>query len=290
MNNRLEFKKQREFGEIVSDTFLFIKQNLKPLLKTFLYLCGFFILASILSAVTHLMNVSDVLIDSSRPSSQAYNRMFSWNYFLVIFFYMVTYAAITVSTLSYVAVYIAKGNVPPSPEEVWTYFKYYFLRVFGSSIPITLLMVAAFICCIVPGVYVFPALSLFYAVMIFENGSFAYSFGRAFKLSHKDWWATAGALIIIWIITYVAFIIPSVPGIILGMAVGFTQGAASISKVWFVVVTIIQYLSYVFLMVPLIGISLCYFNLAERIDSSGLLARIDKLGEQPTNSDIQEEY
>jgi hypothetical protein len=290
MNNRLEFKKQREFGEIVSDTFLFIKQNFKPLLKTFLYLCGFFILASILSGVLYQINVIDVRIDGSQPPSQSLGRLFSWNYFLVIIFYLITYAAITVSTLSYVAVYIAKGNVPPSPEEVWTYFKYYFLRVFGSSIPITLLMFAAFICCIVPGVYVFPALSLFYAVMIFENGSFAYSFGRAFKLSHKDWWATAGALIIIWIVTYVAFVIPSVPGIILGMVIGFTQGAASISKVWIVLATILQYMAYVFLMVPLIGISLCYFNLAERIDSSGLLARIDKLGEQPTNSDIQEEY
>jgi hypothetical protein len=290
MKPNLEFRKQREFGEIISDTFLFIKQNFKPLLKVFLYLCGFFILASILLAITHLIDVSDVYLNTNRRPTEVYGRLFSWSYFAVIFFYFVSYAAITVSTLSYIAVYIDKGNVPPSPEEVWAYFKYYYFRVLGSSIPILLLLVLAFACCILPGVYVFPALSIFYAVMIFENGSFAYSFGRAFKLSNKDWWATAGAMIIIWIITYAAFLIPSMPSIILGMIMGFTQGAAAISKVWLIIFTTVQYISYVFLMIPLIGTSLCYFNLAERTDSTGLLARIDKLGENNTQSDIKEEY
>jgi hypothetical protein len=290
MKTKLEFRKQREFGEIINDTFLFIKQNFKPLLKVFFYLCGFFILASIVSAVLYQINVNDIRLDGAQPPSQTFGKLFSWNYFAVMIFYVVTYAAIMVSTLSYIAVYIAKENVPPTPEEVWAYFKYYFFRVFGSSIPITLLMVVAFICCIIPGVYVFPALSLFYAVMIFENGSFAYSFGRAFKLSHKDWWSTAGAMFIIWIITYAAFIIPSLPGIILGFIIGFSQGASSISKVWLIIATVFQYVSYVFLMVPLIGTALCYFNLAERMESGGLLARIDKLGEHNTDHDIREEY
>jgi hypothetical protein len=288
MNNKLEFRKQREFGEIISDTFLFIRQNFKPLLKVFFYLCGFFLLASILSAVVHLKNISDITI--SPGSLNYYEKMFSWSYFSVMLFYMVTYSAITVTVLSYVALYIEKGNVAPTPEEVWSYFKFYFFRVFGSSIPITILMIISFLCCIVPGVYVFPALSLFYAVMIFENGTLAYSFGRAFTLSNKDWWATAGALIIIWIITYAGFVIPSIPGVILGFVIGFTQGSAAISSTWLIVTTVIQYLSYIFFIIPLIGISLCYFNLAERMDSAGLLARIGKMGEQNTKSDIPEEY
>ena len=290
MKNPVEFKKQREFGEIISDTFLFIKQNFKPLLKVFFYLCGFFILASILSAVTNMISSTSLNLGDSTSPFQQLARLFSWSYAFAILFYLLTYAAITVSTISYIAVYIAKGNIPPTPEEVWSYFKLYFLRVFGSTILISLVMVAAFVCCIIPFVYVFPALSLFYAVMIFENGSFAYSFKRGFKLSHKDWWGTAGALFIIWIITYAAFVIPSLPGIIVGMIIGFTQGAAKISTAWMVVVTVIQYVSYVFMMIPLIGVSLCYFNLVERLESSGLLERIDKMGTQNNQPDIQEEY
>jgi hypothetical protein len=291
MNKNLEFRRQREFGEIISDTFLFIKQNFKPLMKVFFYLCGFFILASILSAVTHILGAGNVKnLNSATSPMQAYSNIFSWSYALVMLFYLGTYTAVTVSTLSYIAVYIEKGNLPPSPEEVWAYFKYYFLRVIGSTIPITILMILAFICCIIPGFYVFPALSIFYAVMIFENGSFKYSFGRAFKLANLDWWATAGAMIIIWIITYAAFVIPSLPTMILGMVSMFTKGPSGTGTTLLIISTIIQYLSYVFMMIPLIGVSLCYFNLAERLESGGLLARIDKIGEQSKQSDIPEEY
>ena len=290
MKEQLEFKKRREFGEIISDTFLFIKQNFKPLLKVFFYLCGFFLLASILAAATNLLTMSDYHFGESYPSMQIYGRFFTWTYAAVILFYFATYASITVATLSYIAVYITKGNVAPTPDEVWTHFKYYFLRVFGSSIPITMLLIVAFICCIIPGVYVFPALSIFYAVMIFENGSFGYSFGRAFKLANKDWWATAGAMIIIWIITYAAFLIPSLPTMIIGMVSVFTQGPKGMGMTFIIISTVIQYLSQVFYIIPLIAVSLCYFNLAERMDSGGLLARIDKLGEQNNLSDIKEEY
>jgi hypothetical protein len=291
MNNNLEFRKQREFGEIISDTFLFIKQNFKPLLKVFFYLCGFFFLASILSAVMHLLGAGNLKnITSATSPMQAYSNMFSWSYAVVMLFFMATYTSITVSTLSYIAVYIDKGNKPPSPEEVWAYFKYYFLRVMGSSIPITILTFLAFICCIIPGIYVFPALSIFYAVMIFENGSFGYSFGRAFKLANKDWFATAGAMIIIWIITYAAFLIPSLPTMILGMISMFTKGPTGTVTTLMIISTVIQYLSYVFMMIPLIGVSLCYFNLAERLESGGLLARIETLGKPSTPSDIPEEY
>jgi hypothetical protein len=290
MNNKLEFRKQREFGEIISDTFLFIKQNFKPLLKVFVYLCGFFILASIISAVTHVLSLSEVVSANNSSPLKMYSNMFSWSYVVVMIFYLATYSAVTVSTLSYIAVYIDKGNVAPSPEEVWAYFKYYFFRVLGSTIPISILMILAFVCCIIPGVYVFPALSIFYAVMVFENGSLGYSFSRAFKLANKDWWSTAGAMIIIWIITYAAFLIPSLPTMILTMISAFTKGPSGTVTTLVVVSTVIQYLSYVFYMIPLIGVSLCYFNLAERTDSSGLLARIDKMGQQPTQSDTQEEY
>lgn len=290
MNNKLEFKKQREFGEIISDTFLFIKQNFKPLLKVFFYLCGFFLLASILSAVVNLVSTADLAPGNPKAPLQAFSKIFSWSYLVVILLYFVTSSAITVTILSYIAIYIEKGNVPPSPEEVWTYFKYYFLRATGSSIPVTLLLGIAFVCCLLPGFYVFPALSLFYAVMIFENGSFAYSFGRAFKLANKDWWATAGAMIIIWIITYAAFLIPSLPTMILGMISAFSQGPKGIGMTLLIISSVIQNLSYIFFIIPLIAVSLCYFNLAERTDSGGLLARIDKLGEQSNQSDIPEVY
>ena len=182
MSEKVEFKKQRAFGEVVNDTFLFIRENFKPLLKVFLYLCGFFILAGIITGVMQQIAVLGMAKSPDNPFAlRSFIDVFTWNYFLVMLVSIATYTAISVSTLSYIAVYIQKGNVAPSPEEVWAYFKYYYSRTFFSGIVLSLLFVIALVCCIVPAVYIFPAMSLFYPVMILENAKFDYSFSRSFK-------------------------------------------------------------------------------------------------------------
>ncbi|HMI03165.1 MAG TPA: hypothetical protein VK541_11820 [Pedobacter sp.] len=288
MQDKLEFKKTREFGDIIGDTFLFIRQNFKPFLKVYLYLCGFFILAGLLSGIVHLLTVKTDFsgVNSARPLE----NLFSMSYLMVIVFTFATYTAISVSTLSYISLYIEKGNVAPAVEEVWSYFKYFFLRVFGSSILISLMMMICFICCFIPGIYVFPAFSLFYSVMVFENGSFGYSFSRSFKLANSHWWPTAGAILILWIITYATMLVPSVPAMIIGMASAFTKTPGAVSITFLIVSTLIQYLCQVFLVLPVIGVSLCYFNLAERMENGGLLNRIEQLGTQKDQFSAPEEY
>jgi hypothetical protein len=49
MEPNIELAKPRDFGEIISDTFLFIRQNFKGLLKSFFIFCGFFMVAGAVS-------------------------------------------------------------------------------------------------------------------------------------------------------------------------------------------------------------------------------------------------
>lgn len=288
MQDKLEFKKTREFGDIIGDTFLFIRQNFKPFLKAYLYLCGFFILAGMLSGIMYLLNFK---VDPyGADPARALENLFTASYFMVIVFSFATYTAITVFTLSFISLYIEKGNVAPGVEEVWSYFKYFFLRVFGSTLLVGIMIAICFICCIIPGIYVFPAFSLFYSVMVFENGNFSYSFSRSFKLANSQWWPTAGAILIIWIITYMVMLIPSLPAMVVGMASTFTQGSKAINVTFVVLSTVVQYACQVFLVLPVIGVSLCYFNLAERMENGGLLNRIDQLGTQKDQLSAPEEY
>ncbi|MHA4893494.1 hypothetical protein ACXZ1K_01985 [Pedobacter sp. PWIIR3] len=292
MQERLEFKKQREFGELIGDTFLFIKQNFKPLLKVFLYLCGFFILASMLSAITYALSTADSFSFGSevvKPVSP-FDKIFSINYFIVMLLSFATYTAMTVSTLSYMALYIEKGNIPPSVEEVWSYFKFFYFRAFGSSFLVIIAMIVSFICCVIPGIYAFPALSIFYSVMIFENASFRYSFSRAFKLVNTDWWGTAAAMFILFIITYAAILIPSIPAAIINMGRAFTPGSKGASTILIIISTILQSMAQVFTIFPIVGVSLCYFNLVERLESGGLLGRIQQMGKDKDQFNAPEEY
>lgn len=282
MSEKLEFRKLREFGEIINDMFQFLKQNFKPLMKTYIYLCGFFVLAGMIAAIMYQLGLQKIgfgLGNSQDPSNvlSRFSQLFTFNYLIVIVFSLLNYTAITVSMLSFIALYIQKGNQAPSLDEIWAYFKYYFLRVLGSSIAVSVFLVICLIFCGIPFIYVFPAMSLFYSVMVLENGSFEYSFSRSFKLLKDQWWVTAGAIFVIWIITYACMSMAAMPAMILGMISGFTH--KGLSTLLLVVTTVIQYVCQVFMILPVIGVTLCYFNLVERMDNTGLMERINKLGQ-----------
>jgi hypothetical protein len=291
MLEKLEFKKIRAFGEIINDTFLFIRQNFRPLLKVFVYLCGFFILAGMFAGIMYQLGVKTTLNNPGGSSSfSKLNQVFTFNYFLVIVFSICSYVAIMVTTLSFIALYMEKGKVAPTPEEVWAYFKYYYFRVFLSSIFTLLFISLGFVFCLIPGIYLFPAMSLFFPIMILENTDFGYAFSRSFKLLRNQWWTTAGAIFVIWVIAYAGLSFASVPAMILTMVGTFLPGLENWSQIMIIIGTIIQYLSQVFLMIPVIGIALCYFNLTEVQESPGLMDRINQFGVGKTNAPGLEEY
>jgi hypothetical protein len=126
--------------------------------------------------------------------------------------------------------------------------------------------------------------------MVFENGSFGYSFSRSFKLANIQWWPTAGTILIIWLITLAIMTIPSLPAVFVGMASTFTKTPGNINTTFLILSTLVQYLCQIFFVIPVIGVSLCYFNLAERMENGGLLSRIDQLGTQKDQFSAPEEY
>nr|WP_121269664.1 hypothetical protein [Pedobacter schmidteae] len=291
MSEKIEFKKVRAFGEIINDTFLFVRENLRALLKVFVYLCGFFVLAGIVASVMQQLSVQGMISNAGNPSAFAnMGSVFTLNYFLVILFSMGTSAAITVSTLSFIALYIQKGKVAPSPEEVWAYFKYYFFRVFFSNIFLMLFVVFAFMLCLIPGFYVFPAMCLFFPIMVLENSDFSYAFSRSFKLLKDQWWVTAGTIFIIFMIAYACMMFAAVPGMILTMVGTFIPGLEEWKMVMLIIGAIIQNLSYVFMMIPFIGVAMVYFNLVEVQESTGLMDRINQFGQTKDDATGLEEY
>ncbi|MES2651570.1 MAG: hypothetical protein V4663_07515 [Bacteroidota bacterium] len=294
MKEKVEFKKIREFGDIIGDTFLFIKQNFGPLMKAFIYLTGVFIITGMISSIiTQLQLVSMTKGIAGSYDTNTFERLgkLALNYVFVILFMMLTYTSMYVTILSYIALYIEKGKQAPTLAEVWNYFKYYFLRVLGSGILMTAFLLVSFMCCFLPGIYVFPAVSLFYVIMILENGSFSHSFSRSFKLLADEWWVTAAALLVIYIIFYACTMVIQLPAIIIMMVSAFTHEPGTINKSYVFISSISQYLSQVFMIIPIVCSALIYFNLVERKESSGLLSRIDSLGSsaEPNHPD-QEQY
>ncbi|AYL97424.1 hypothetical protein [Mucilaginibacter celer] len=300
MKPPVELAKTRDFSETISDTFTFVKQNIKPLFKAFFVFSGFFLVAGTISAVFFQMKMVNLANGVMAPGPVAnldygssFFERFGIEYFITILLYMITLTVLKVTTFSYVAIYKEKGNLPPTTEEVWGYIKYYFWRILGASFVSNILLVIGFVFCFIPGVYLAPIFALIFPIIVFENASFGYAFNRCFTLIKDNWWLTFGILLVTWIIIYAcitAITLPAALFNVIGMVM-HPQKGTNLSMTASVLTVVLQHLCLVFLIIPIVTISLCYFNLTESKEGTNLLERISKLGEiKPENDLPAEEY
>ena len=298
MDSNIELAKPRDFGEIISDTFTFVKQNFKPLLKYFFIFCGFFLLATAATSVLTQINVFRS-VNNFNPNSfdnDSPYKAFAFLtpvYFLSIFFSMLSYTAVTVTVLSFMALYKQKQNQVPEIDEMWGYFKYYFLKILGSSIVLAILVIVGCIFCLIPGIYLSPIMALVLPIMVIENTSFNYAFNQSFRLIKNNWWMIFGALVVIFIVLYVGQMILVLPASLLTMGnlfFHFTKGTA-ISITAIIITTALASFAHILQILLVAGTCVCYFSLNENKEGTGLLERINQFGASAPDTDTTgEEY
>lgn len=285
MEPKIELAKLRDFGEIISDTFQFIRQNFKELLKNFFIFCGFFLIAGASASFLQQYQMMNFMRESaSGPPTFASNLSDVWVRALFAgVSVMLTYTAITVTVLSYMALYKQKGNVAPTTEEVWGYFKYFFLKTLGALFITTLLILPAFMLCLLPGFWLFPIMGLVIPIIIMENASFGYAFNRSFNLIKDYWWITAGTVLVVYIIFYcmAVFITLPVQAINVTSLLIRPQKIPNLSLGGILISVIVAQFAMLLYIIPTIALALCYFNLAERKEGTSLLDRINKFGSNP---------
>jgi hypothetical protein len=302
MSTNLELSKTRDFGEIISDTFLFVRENFKPLLKCFFIFCGFFMLASFAvntlqqSKMIGMMNSITMDPNSyNSPTGTAgmFSKFFGVEYMLTMLFIFLEIAAITVTVISYLTLYKSKGNIAPTPEEVWGYFKFHYFKIFGSMIVIGVIIGVATVCCVIPGIYLYPILSLILPIMIVENTGLGYAFSQSFRLIKDNWWSTFGALFVITVVVYVLMLVVIIPASLFTVGSMFLHAGSGIhiSLTAIIITTFLSVICHVFYILPLVTLSLCYFNLTEIKDATGLMGKIDQLGTNGPDTNLPaEEY
>jgi hypothetical protein len=292
MQPKIELVKTRDFGEIINDTFTFIGQNWKPLLKAFAIICGFFIVANLVIALLQQQKVIEAVQTTSYPTKFGrFSTMFGPTYILSSLFTLLTYTAIALIPLCFMSLYKEKGNVAPETEEVWGYFKYYFLKALGIELLTTLCLLAGFVLCVIPGFYILPILSLILPVIVIENTGLGNAWSKSFQLIKENWWQTFGAIIVILIITYAAMMVFIIPVSILSVGTMFISKSSQPSSVGLILTTIISAFCQVFLMLPTVTAALCYFNLNEKLEGTGLMNRINNFGNNDLDTGLpKEEY
>jgi hypothetical protein len=298
MNSNIELAKPRDFGEIINDTFTFIRQNFKPLLKYFFIFCGFFMLVN--AALTVLIEVRAFsFVTSVNPNGfedpNGLSKMFSLmgNYLVLFVFIILEQIAVNVTVLSFMTLYKQKQNTIPTTEEMWGYFKFYYLKILGSSVLLYIIITFGMVFCLVPGIYLAVVLALVPPIMVMENTTFGYAFSHSFKLIKDNWWVTFGVFVVVYIVIYVASLAVTIPSMILGAGNVFLhlKDGKAVSLPLAILTAVLQTFQYALYMLMIVAICLCYFNLTESKEGTGLLARINQFGTAENNTDQgQEEY
>ncbi|WP_316826717.1 hypothetical protein [Pedobacter miscanthi] len=294
MIGKLEFRRKRDFGQVINDTFTFMRQNFKPLIKVYFTFCGLFVVASMLAMLLQqykMVNMFNATGIEGNPNKFGLSSIYNLEYFLSILFSLASYASMSVAVLSYIAVYVKKGNEIPGTDEVWGYFKYYFFRVFGSSLLLILMLIISFFFCVVPFFWLFPYVAMMFPIMVIENGSLGYSFTRSFAVIKDNFWVTFGTIIVVWIIVYACMSMVVLPTTLFSMIGMFTHKTPHMSLTLTMITTVLQSICQVFTIIPIITITLAYFSLVEQKENPGLLERISNFGSTEKPIDTRpEEY
>lgn len=293
-HNYVAFRKERDLGAIITDTFKFIRLEWKP----------FFSYVFKIAIIPILLAVASVLY-ISYASSKAFSGIDVENLntindenlfgnsveiivavFLMMVFYLVAYVMVNIGSLYYIKSYI-ENNGQVNFEEIKQKVGEKFWAFVGLGILIGLIVFASMILCFFPAIYTGIVLSLASSILVFENKTVSNAIGDSFNFIKGHWWETFGISIVIGILVSILSYIFSIPVVIYQLIQGMsllgtddpTQMMGMFSDPVYLVLNVIANAGqFLFSSITLIATVLVYFDINEQKNASGTLNQIDGLG------------
>lgn len=292
-NNYVEFKKERDLGAIITDTFKFIRLEWKPFFTTVFKIAIVPLLLAIAGILyfsyeqSNLYSSVDFTNPSTVPTASNWGIGYMVSMVVMMISYMIALAMINVASMYYIKSYIDnKGNV--NFDEVKQNVKDNVWSFIGLGILVGIMVGIGTIFCFAPGIYLFVVLSLASSIYVFKGKEVIDSISYSFEFIKEHFWATFGVLIVMVLLVMVLGYIFSIPAMIYSMAKIFagvanedpTQMMSVFSDPVYIILTIISYIGrFLFTTVTLVSTVLIYFDINEQKYASGTIEKIDSIGQ-----------
>ncbi len=290
-NNKINFKQERDFGELFNATFSFISQEFKRLATAILYFVVPLLLLSAIAMTIYMAKAQEItqsFVPGAKPDPLAvFSVMGSLaGYIGIAILISLLASSVLFSTVyGYIKLYNSKGSEGFSLGEVWIQVTQNFLRIFLALILMSIVIIIGAVFCLLPGIYLSVALSIVLCIMMFEGKSFGESFGRSIKLINKSFWQTLGALFIVMVLVYILIILVSVPSMVFGLKSLISNvkhpgnPMMNFSMTYIIVNSITQLFSQIFITIPIILTAFIYYSVVEKVEKPSLLEKIDQMNE-----------
>ncbi|MFK7847260.1 MAG: hypothetical protein AB8G77_18340 [Rhodothermales bacterium] len=312
-NEYVDFRKVRDFGDVINVTFAFLRQNFIPLGKCLLYIVGPVALLGGISSIGYWDQLSLTATEGESLSSDFQAGLFGISYLMFLLLSMLsTVLAITIVN-AYMQRYQEKGGGSIELDEVWEHTKkqigmmigtsiFSFVLYFGSFLIILLPMSIALFntstaASIVAGILVFFAfiiwfIALFYSIavisMLFpirfhEKLGLIDTFNRSRYLIQQNFGNTFAVLMVSGILMMILGLFFNAPNYMLAFMGGlhaFGESDGSMFRYILIALSILGTLgSSLLYALPATAATMQYFSLVEKKEKTGLMGRIDELNE-----------
>lgn len=297
---KIEFQKYRDFGQVINGTFEFIRHNFLPLLKSIIFIVGPFIL---LSGIFSGLYQEDIFSFNNTTTSLSNFGIVSLLYLIALFLSMITMVSVV---YSYVLIYLERTDESPIQiDEVWLGVKSNILKVVGITILIGIIigvigitfflplffifnvqsnplaMIPIIFLVMIPIIYFSNKLTLTYFVSLYENIGAVDSMKRSIFLIKNKWWFTFGLVIVLSFIQGFMGFLFQIPQYIAMITVMFNSmdgtGVDGVTEIIIIITSIIAAFNFVFYAISLIAIAFHYFSLVEQKEAKGLIEKIESI-------------
>lgn len=299
MNEKVQpefiFKKERDFGEIISDTFSFFSQNNKKLFNIFFKFIGPFILLLVITSTLYQYKTGDLLSDVSiiGTNLDSFFSSIIENLFVLVLFLIstlltsiITYLVILHAIKSYIS-----NNGEILESDISNGIKEDFWKMTGYFILFYIVAIIGFMLCLLPGIYISVVLAPGVALLVMKDISVTDAFSKCFNLIKDNWWITFATFLVFFILLGILNFIFQLPATIYAFIEGFTgakdfnsletnQTLSGVYQDWiyllFSAIAVIgQYFMNIF---SVIMVALVYFNLIEKQEFTGTYEQIENIG------------
>ncbi len=275
---KIEFRKARDFGSIINDTFAFVRQNIAILFKALVFITGPLLLVQ--GVLAGLYSSKSSLILSGGDTANPFAAIFSIEYLLLILCGLVSYTFITLIALEFITLYSEKGPGSVTVDDIWQAIRRDFWMIVFTNIGTFFVVLFFMLLLVVPGVYFAIVMALVPMVRVQERIGFFAAIRRSSKLISGSWWFTLGLLFLMAIIVGMMGSVLALPsaGVSFLALLHKVNESNHAFRVLFIITGILQQLTSMFSVVILMAIGFQYFSLAEKKEGRGLLRKIEDIG------------
>ncbi len=275
---KFEFRKARDFGSIINDTFAFIRQNIGVLFKALIFITGPLLI--IQGVLAGLYSSKSSLMLAGGDTSNPFGAIFSIEYLLLILCSLVSYTFVTLIALEFMVLYTAKGPGVITVDDIWKAVKKDFWMIVFTNIGTFFVVMFFMLLLIIPGIYFGIVMALVAMIRVQERIGFFAAIRRGRKLISGSWWFTVGLLFLMAIIVGMMGSVLALPSA--GVSFFALLHKADVSnyffKTLFIITGILQQLTSMFSVVILTSIGFQYFSLVEKKEGHGLLQKVEEIG------------